>query len=355
MSLVCCMLLAGLGQPQEPTQEPPPPPAAATLIARFDRLSRDRRNTVVRNMERRIQRLDDDIVQSVMGFERGIASYPMRSQPQWFLPRDYAPVAAKRHLIASGSSAHDKAVRNMRPLLFLPDMHTTISYDWLQGKAANTGRSLDDGQRFANYARGYLPGADHAAAQILELLDQDPEQRRLGAYFEHLYADRMGGVYADVSMFAAWNAGVIVEMPDTDAIAYARLILATQSFVAPLPADRRRTRLYGKVKQGFASHREYRSLRIAAAASFLVADPELDPVYAPLVRRCHWLWIQTGRDPGRFAERVARSADRTEFLREIDAAIESAPEIVSGHLESLRAIHAWLRALADKELLAAGG
>jgi len=349
------LALASLFATQDPQPETAPPPDAKTLIERFSRLDPAQRNTVVRNMERRLQRLNDDVLQGIMMFERATASYPAPSQPTWFLPSEYAPVAKARRLIAADTPAHRRATRRMEEFEFLPDLHAVVEFDWQLGKATYSGATLDDDQRFANYVNGYPPGTDHAIARVLEMLDRDEHQRQLAWFFEHLYADRYGGVYADVTMFDAWNSGVVIEMPDTEAIAYARRVLSTQSFVSPIPGDRRRARLYRKVKQGFASHRDYRSLRWVAAATLVVADPRLDATYQPLVRRCHWLWIQVDGDPAEFAARLARTPDRTDFLREIDDAIRASPEVVEGRLETLRSVAEYLRLLAAYELTAAEG
>ncbi|MCA8953000.1 MAG: hypothetical protein KDE27_26045 [Planctomycetes bacterium] len=331
-----------------------PPPDAEALLQRYQRLGRDQRNTVVRNLERRLRLVNDDVLQRVAGFERGIASYPRPASEVFYQPKDYAPVAAPRHLIAAGTPEHRRATAAMTRFTFLTDLHACVGFDWRLGKAVRLAEGIDDDRRFENYVRGYMPGSDHAIGQILETLDHDIEQRRLANYFEHLYADRNGGVYAGVTMFDAWNAGVVVEMPDTDAIAFAREILQTSSFVAPIPPDRRRTRLYDKVRAAFASHREYRTLRLAAAAAFVAAEPKLDPTYLPLVRRCRWLWLQCNYDVDRFRQRLVEMGDRTTFLAEIDRAIESSLEVVDGERDAIQARADYMRALADRELQTQG-
>lgn len=349
------LLLLPLLAPQDPPAQEAPPPAAETLLDRYLRLDRDRRNTVVRNIERRLLRVNDDVLQRIAGFERGLASYEARGEPTFFRTADYAPVATTRRLIRAGSAAHGKATAGMAPLLFLPDLQACVVYDWGAGKAVRVADGLDDDRRFQNYVRGYPPGADHAVARILAALDHDPGQRKLASYFGHLYADRNGGVYEDVTLFDAWHSGTVVEVPDTDAIAYAREILLTRSFTSPIPPDRRRERLYRKIRAGFGDHREYRSLRLAAAAAFVVATPRFEPTYEPLVRRCRWLWMQCDYDVERFGKRLAETGDRAEFLAAIDRAIASSPEVVDGERDVMQARADFLRTLADRELTAQGG
>lgn len=342
-------LLLGGQDPATPAA-PAPVPAPEVLIERYERLGKDQRSTVVRNMEKRLLRENDDVLQRIQSCQRGDAAYPLRTAPTWFEPRDHAPVATPRHLVAKGTDSHRAATHKIAGLPFLPDLHCAVVYDWVAGKAVRTGAVLGDDQRFANYVHGYAPGADQTVAQALEALDTDPLQRQLGAWFEHLYADREGRVFEGVTLFDAWHAGITVEMPDTDVIAYARLILDTQSFVAPIPADRRRERLYARIKEGFASHREYRTLRLAAAAALVAAEPRIEPTYEPLCRRSHWLWQKCDYQPKALAQRFAKTPDRTTLLEEIDAAIKAEPDVIDGTRQAMQSTAEFLRALADYEL-----
>lgn len=359
LALFACAI-AGLTGPRLRAQEPTPAPAAptapaplptpASLIERFDRLDRDQRQLVVRNMEKRLVREEGEILQRIQGMQRGEAAYPPRPASTWFEPRDYAPGAAPRQVVAQGTDEHRKATRRMTPFVFLSDLHAEFAYDWGLGKAVRASAPLSDEQRFANYVHGYPPGTDQAVARVLEALDQDPQQRVCGNYFEHLYADRGGQVFAGTSLFDAWNSGLQIEMPDTDAIAFARLCLQTASFTAPLPTDRRRERLYQKMREGFATYREYRTLRLAAAAAFIGADPPIDPTYAPLVRRCHYLWPKCEYVPKRLAERFAKATDRAALLDEVDTAIRAETDIIETTRQLFLETSTFLVQLADYEL-----
>lgn len=355
MIAVFAALLALL--PQEPEHAPAPaePPTAEQLIARLGKLPADRQSLVVRNLERRLQRADDDLLQSIVSMERGMASYPTVGPPAWFATKDYAPVATPRQLVAADTAAHRAATRGMQELEFLPDLNAAVVYDWQLGKAAKRGAELGDAQRFANCVHGYAPSADHAIARILEILDDDPLQRLLGDYFAHLYCDRDGAVFEGVTLFAAWSSGRQIEMPDTDGIAFAQRVLQTRSFVAPLPADRRRQRLYEKIREAFAEHREYVSLRLCLAATYVSAEPRVDATYQPLIRRGHFLWHQCGRDPQALARRLHAAGDRAGLLREVDAAIASQVEVADTVRADLADLQRYLRVAADFELGRAGG
>jgi hypothetical protein len=339
-----------------PPQEPPGDERTpARLVERFERLPADRRDLVLRNIERRLARENGDVLQRIQSRQRGASAYPQQPAPTWFLPADYAPVAAERHLVPRTDPVHQRATAKMASLVFLPDLHAEVVYDWRLGKAARNGKTASDVQRFANLAHGYVPCSDHAVAQVLEALDTDPTQRALGDYFAHLYADRNGAVFADTTMFDAWQSGTVVEMPDTDAIAFARRILGTQSFVAPIPDDRRRSRLYRKVQEAFTAHREYRTLRLSIAVAFVAADPAMDPTYAPLVRRAHWLWHTSDYDQKELAARLAAAGDRTTLLDEIDAALQHDPKPADTARAWLQETRDFLRTLADHELSQANG
>jgi len=309
----------------------------------------------VRNMERRLQRETDETLQRIQSAQQGKAAYPVASQPVWFDEGIFASGAAARSLVAQGSDAHRRATRGMRAFEFLPDLVAGVTYDWRQGIAVRRPTDLTDDERFANYANGYTQGTDHAVAQALANLDKDPQQRRLGTYFEHLYADRYGAVFAGVSLFDAWCAGTTLEMPDTDAVAFAQLVLGTESFVAPLPENRRRQRLYEKMAEGFAAHRDYRTLRLAIAASLVAADPRIDPAYQGLVDRCHWLWQKHELEIDKVRDYVMGTADRSEFMKRVDEAIKVEGDLVTARRHTLAEVANFLRALADQEIRTAGG
>jgi hypothetical protein len=335
--------------------DPGPAPTAADLLARFGKLDPERRTTVARAIERRLQRSNDAVLQRIVSRERGSGAYPLRQPATWYDTAELAPVATPRQAVQPGAALHTASTRGMVAFEFLPDLHTHVVYDWGLGKAVRGPHELSDDQRFANCVHGYPPGTDHAVAQVLEAMDTDPAQRRLGSYFEHLYADRNGKVFVGVTLFAAWSSGRQIEMPDTDAIAFARHVLDTRSFTAPIPDDRRRERLYQQIRDAFASHREYRTLCCAAAAAFVAGTPRLDETYQPLVKRCHWLWVQCDYDPKVFAERLRKAADRSQFLREIDASIRGTMDTIDATVRDLQDLADWQRRQAARELDAVGG
>lgn len=334
---VVCLLVTGWLGAQAP--------ATATLLARARELTAERRAEIVRTIEQRLVRDRDEHLQRIQSSARGVAAYASPEPKTWFEPREFAPAAAARHLVAAGSSTHRTATAGMAAFVCLPELHGVVHYDWGRAVAVHAGGEPGADQRLENYSHGLPPAADQALARTLATLDQDPRQHRLAAYFEHLYADRQGQVFAGVTLFDAWSAGSVVEMPDTDAIAFARQILGSRAFVAPIPADRRRDRLYEQVREAFAEHREYRTLRLALAATYVAAHPTLDATYVDLLPRCHWLWQECGEDPRRLAERLAGAKDRTTLLAEVDASLRQDSAPAEQRCRDMEAMAAHLRGL----------
>ncbi len=330
-------------------------PTADELLARYQQLDAPRRAEVARNLERRLARENFDVLQSIAGLQQGRAAFGARSAPRWFEPREFAPGAVPRALLAPASERHRRITAGMRPFPLLPALAGAVAYDWQQGAACWNGAEPTDDQKVANLARGFGPGADHAVARIHAALDRAPRARALGDYFEHLYADRDGGVFAGVTLYDAWRSGKKLEMPDTDAVAFARLVLHTQAHVAPLPADRRRERLYQQIAAAFAEHHEHRTLVQALAATFVAADPPLDLAWQALVDRCHWIWERHDRDVAAAAAWLRGFPDRTAVLDVVDAAIAQDDEPVRRHRERLEQLAEFLRACVDHELRRAGG
>lgn len=332
--LIPSLLLAcaAAQQPAPPQGEAAPPPAAAAsqppgadeLIAGFAALDADRQSRVLAAIERRLQLHPDPTIQRIVSLQRGLAAYPAMSPEQYFPPQQYAPPAPARTLVARGAPRHRPVAASFPPPPFLDDLVCGVVFDWTTGKAARLPQQPDTAQRFANLAHGYLPGSDQAVAQVLEALAGPPSPRT--RFFEHLYADRDGHVFAGVRLYDAWYSGRLVEVPDVEAIAFARELLHTQAFVSPISADRRRERLYQKIQDAALQERKYRTLRQAAAATFVAAAPPIDPAYASLVDRFHYLWPTVGHDLQAMAKLIAESGDRDQLLESVDQRLAADPD-----------------------------
>lgn len=353
-SVALLLLLPALAA-QDPAPVTTTPASAADLLARFQALPAAKRTEVVRSLEGRLQRAGDEAIQRVVARTKGRGAYPPQPKPRWLSPADFAPNATPRALVTKDNELHSASTRGMAPQPVTADLTVGVVYDWSTATIVQASTALTDEHVFTNLVNGHLPGSDEAMAIVLAALDGDAEQKRNATLFGHLYADRDGRVFAGITLYDAWNSGKQIEMPDTDAIAFARQILGTSSFSAPLPADRRRDRLYAKMREAFATHREYRSLRNALAATFSTAAPKLDPAYESLVPRCHWLWAQCDDDLPRMAERLRRTADRTALLQEVDAAMATDASAGVRRAQDLADLATHLRALAEHEIARANG
>jgi hypothetical protein len=160
-------------------------------------------------------------------------------------------------------------------------------------------------------------------------------------------------VYEDITLYEAWYSGEIVDVPDVDAIPFAVEILKTRAYRSPIPANRRRVELYQRIRDHTHAYRLYRTLREAAAAGFVRAEPEIDPIYQPLVPRFHYLWSVEEDDPERVAAWLGKLQDRAAFLEKMDRTVKESPEAHQrreGRRQALAAMAAKLRDLALWEL-----
>jgi len=351
MSFVAVACLAAFGL-QEPAA---PAPTATALCERFHALDAAARTNVLRSLDRTVQRMDDAATQRIVAPARGRSAWPPAAPARWFAPADYAPAMTPRILVDTNDAAHREATRAIPHAAVVADFEVGVEYDWSAGKIVQSALEPNDEQAFANLVHGYPAGADEAIANVLAVLDTTPAQRTLAAYFDHLYADRAGHVFAGVTLFDAWSSGSQIEMPDTDVIAFARDVRRDRSYRSPVPADKRRDRLYESIRAAFAEHREYRSLRIALAATFVAADPAIDATWRNLVPRCHWIWAHCGDDPGAVAKYLAKSGDRGHLLEEIDAAMVKDSRAAERRRLDLTDLAEHLRRLADRETTRAGG
>lgn len=335
-------------------QEPRWTVGAKALVQRFDALPKERQSAVLRAVEERLASCDLPARAAQQEAARAAANAgPLRPRP-FHDPATFAPVAPRRVVVPTTDARHRQVRTDFPPVRILRDLSPDVIYDWLDGAPALVPVPLDERQRFANLAAGYAPEAARAVAGVLTVLDRDGDQRALAAWCDHLYADRDGRVFDGVTLYEAWYSGQLVEVPDVDAIAFARNVLETQSFASPIPDGARRARLYDQIRAAVKKHREYRTLCEAAAAAFVAAVPELDPTYEPLLLRMHLLWGECGQDADEFAKRLTAD-DRSELLRQLDDRIEhgDALRLAKESQDERRALAAFVTKACAEALTAA--
>ena len=294
-------------------------PQGQNELAQFRSLPAETQTSVLAVIESRLRASEDPTLRRIQDLAATAVGLPPLEPTGHFLPAEFAPVAPARTVLAIGSTQQEAQRQQFPAPPFLRELQPRVRYDWASGKPA-IGPEPSLSQRFASLLAGLPPGSDAAVALLLQQFDADFDLRGIGAWLEHTYADRDGHVFAGISLYDAWYSGKTVEVPDVDAIAFARRVLHTDSFVSPIPEGRRRERLYQQIHDAFGRYREYRTLREAAAAAFVSADPDLDPVYRELVGRMHFLWARLGFDPARVAQKL-NGGDRSELLTVIDDAL----------------------------------
>ena len=343
--LTCTVLLA----PQEPA-----PAASSDPLAKFEALPENQRRTIMRGLERQILLDPDPAIQNIVSLARNFNDYPDATPRTFHDPKKWARrVAPNRVLVRQGTDKH-RAVRNAIPTVpFLTELHCAVRYDWGTGQVVRRAQPLNDVEVFDNLLHGYPPGSDAAVAHVLATLDNVPEHRPMAAYLEHLYADLKARAYEDITLYEAWYTGEVLDVPDVDSIPFAVQILKTRSFRSPIPRGRKRTDLYQKIREHTLKFRLYRTLREAAAAGYVRAEPVLDPKYQLLVPRFHYLWAAEREDAERVAAWLEKLPDRAALLTEIDQTFKSDPkafELREGRKEQTAAMAAKVRGLAMASL-----
>lgn len=317
---ILAVLLAGAVPAH--AQEPPDVDAA---IERFAGLDFRRKAVVLRTVQRQLAQLDDPALRRIAGLKLDVTALPEApSAPPIHDPADYARDehdagrAPSRRVVPADAPAH-RAVRERfaRPA-FLPDLIAQVRYDWTTGEIVR-GPELGYDELFANAARGWAPGTDQAIAVILNALDRSGEQRALAKWFGHAYCDLGARAFPPVTLYDAWYSGEIVDVPDVDAIPFAWDILGWKRYRSPLSGPPR-DRLYEEIRRAALRHRKHRTLCEAAAAAFVRAEPVMDPTYARLVPRFHYLWSTSDDDLGKLAA-ILDGADRDQLLEAVDTKI----------------------------------
>jgi len=285
------LILVGLAllAQQAPDSQPASKPTSSLEV--FRAFPDTKKQTVVRGLMRQVQLDPDPSIQRIVSMQRSLRKLPLQQPRVAHDPEVWARgVAPLRKLIRVNTNAHDALRRKVPVVRFLPDLHRCVRYDWLTGKVVRRGSQLTPGEIIENLWHGYPPGSDWAVARILARLNADKKQRQVGAYLDHTYADLAAKAYEDVTIYEAWRSGHKIDVPDVDAIPFAVEILGDRSFRSPIPAGRRRERLYGRIRDHALAHRFYRTLIEAAAAAYVAASPVMDSDYDNLLSRFHYLF-----------------------------------------------------------------
>ena len=301
--------------------------AEVEVPASFRSLDQAQQEIIRDRLVRRVRSDPDPTVRRIVAMTRGLESYPLAEPRPFHDPEIWAKgVAPRRRTVSEGTTRHDRVRDQIPAITILPDLHKAVFYDWGRARVVRRGSPLSPEESIANLLAGYPPGADEALAGILAILDRNPDQRPIAAYVEHLYADLSARVYQGITIYEAWYSQQTMDVPDVDAIPFARQILRTNAYRSPIPKGPRRTQLYQQISQAAFEHRLYRTLREVAAAAFLSAEPRMDPVYGQLASRFHYLYATLDFEPQKLAEHMAQVGDRETLLEQADQVVETNPK-----------------------------
>lgn len=333
--------------------------------ARFLALDVKRKATVIRLVERNLQWSEAAGIERIMAMRLEFDPLPAApSTTPTFgagtseaeAPYRSAQGRRERREQAPTSSAYAKVASGFARPAFLPDLRREVDYDWETGAIVRLA-PLGYDELFENALAGYPPAADHTVARVLAALDRDPIERKLGWYFAHTYCDLDARAFPGISLYDAWYSGKRVDVPDVDAVPFGWAVLGERSHVSPL-GGRPRDQLYEKIKEAALRHRIHRTTCEAAAAAFICAEPNMDPMYALLVPRFHYLFATSLDDPDQVREKLAEHG-RDDLLNEVDASIRirdgAAFALREGRKGELQTMAATVRTTALQALLRVAG
>ncbi len=174
--------------------------------------------------------------------------------------------------------------------------------------------------------------------------------RKIAKWFGYRYVRLDGEVYLGIDQYRAWYSGRAADVADNEAVRFAKEVLGDKSYRQPLSADMpRRDALYEKISEAARSYRQYRTLREALAATMLVAEPTLDPMYSALLPRLHFLHQRYDEDL-KGLRKLIEETDRDELLHLVDQQVKSidggVERALSERSAQLNTMHALVRSTA---------
>jgi hypothetical protein len=282
------------------------PLEAAKLQALWDALDADGRARTIELFEAELRGLETLQIRLVRGLvERGTAYGPppeVTPLPQYD-ENEHAPgLPIERYRLEEDHPLYREVLHDFFPPPHPRALRAAYRYDWGKRLVERTGDPEDLETVFANGALGYPPGLDLALAQALKELD-DGEDPVLMAAFHHVYTDRDGGVYPGVTLYDAWASGVVIEMPDVDALGIIHDVLDDwTTWVSPIPGSMH-AHLYAVIQRMYERARRYRMTREALAEHLLIGEPA-SASHLSLRTNLHALWDREDSKPAALARKL---------------------------------------------------
>lgn len=281
------------------------------------------RTAVVNDIRAAVLASDDATVKGWI--ELGVRAHrELKTKPwpglSYYEPKKYAP-PFPRAFVPAEDEAAKWIYDQMRPYDNEPRcLGIRVRYDYASNRGYDLGAdpALDD--VLNDYLLGYPPDPDWIIAWLEMQFDFDDGLDDLAEYFGHAYCDRDGACYSNISIYDVWAAQreYGLEMPDGDAIAFARHILNDKSFVSPIPAGRKRAALYKEVSNGFQKYYQHRSWVEAAANVYLNPEAMIRTDHENLRERFWSSFVVLEDDPKRIADQFRKAGDRNKWYESID-------------------------------------
>lgn len=294
------------------------------LLDAFRKLPEAKQTALLKETESAVKELETglgQLVEKLLARDEAPKGLPeLWKGPAWYEPKVYAPglPIARKEMDEDDPKTHEARRRFLNGKISYP-LEGRFRYLPGQNKIVRLHKKEPAILAMAEMLEGYPPGASLAREVILQVLDDQDGLDAVADYYSHTYTDRDGNVFPGITIYDVWNSGFEIEMPDVDAIPFARHILKDDSYRSPIPDGPERNRLYQEIGGHFRDWRRYWLLREAAASWFFDWEPAVSPFVGPLRERLQFLIAWGAQDPFALRQFLKSHSDRESLIREADS------------------------------------
>ncbi len=294
-------------------------PIGEHALARFHELDPVDRTEVVVSVLDTLRASDHELVRQAAEL-RAEPPFPTAAMPapleRAFDADRYAPaLGLETTLVRRGSPRWKRVVRDL--LRGHEPPRNRWSWDPAQRRLLAPPAPPPEEEVLAALIAGSWPDDGFLDAVGFGLLDDDAHMARIGAYFDHLYRDRLGRVYEDVTLYDVWNSQRRFEVSDVEAIAFLREIEGDRRTVSPIPTSRH-DEIYRRIEEAFVRWRAYRVLREGLARRWSTPHAAPTPTFAAVAERLDQAWVLTRHEPSRMRVRLGGTPERKAFLAAVN-------------------------------------
>ena len=202
---------------------------------------------------------------------------------------------------------------------------TIWEYDWSTGMPTRSGELMDLDRIFENAVKGYHPQLDYAEALVEQMLD-DGSLRKTHLAFTHAYADRLGKLVPDVTLYDVWASGLDMEMPDVECLGILHSVDGDwTTYRAPVP-EAKHDELYARIGEHFGAIHQQRTLARTLARAYLSSDPAVARGWEPWVDRMHAFWEENTSDPEKVSKALPSTKRWADWMEKTSEEIDNSLE-----------------------------